>query len=93
MSEAGIEVRYYDLASRRIVDHNFAWDFAIVDETGDAAIWDSFANSPGGVIGEAVYLNQGQFKGKDLKELWARVASVSKPISALNPKAIASASN
>jgi hypothetical protein len=81
MAEAGIEVRYYDLSSRKIVDHNFAWDFARVEETGDAAIWDSFANSPGGIIGEAVYLNQGEYKGKDLKELWQSVnnSSISIP--------------
>jgi hypothetical protein len=80
MVEAGIEVVYYNLASKRIADHNFAWDYAIVDETGDAAIWDSFANSPGGVIGEAVYLNQGIYKGKDLRELWQRVREFSTAI-------------
>jgi len=80
MADAGIEVAYYDLASRKVADHNFAWDYAIVDETGDTAIWDSFANSPGGVIGEAVYLNQGEYKGKDLRELWRRVRAVSNPI-------------
>lgn len=77
MVEAGIDVVYYNLASKRITDHNFNWDYAIVHETGDAAIWDSFANSPGGVIGEAVYLNQGEYKGKDLRELWQRVRAVS----------------
>jgi hypothetical protein len=80
MVEAGIDVVYYNLSSRRIADHNFAWDYAIVDETGDAAIWDSFANNPGGVIGEAVYLNQGEYKGKDLRELWQRVREASNPI-------------
>lgn len=87
MVEAGIEVVYYNLASRRIADHNFAWDYAIVDETGDAAIWDSFANSPGGVIGEAVYLNQGEYKGKDLRELWRKVRAFSNPIPAATPNA------
>lgn len=82
MVEAGIEVVYYNLASKRITDHNFNWDYAIVHETGDAAIWDSFANSPGGVIGEAVYLNQGEYKGKDLRELWQRVRAVSNQIPA-----------
>lgn len=80
MVEAGIEVAHYNLASKRITDHNFAWDYAIVVETGDAAIWDSFANSPGGVIGEAVYLNQGAYKDKDLRELWERVRAASNPI-------------
>jgi len=80
MVDAGIDVVYYNLASRRIADHNFAWDYAIVDETGDAAIWNSFANSPGGVIGEAVYSNEGEYKGKDLRELWQSVRDVSSPI-------------
>ncbi len=87
MGEAGIEVFYYNLASLRIADHTFAWDYAIVDETGDAAIWDSFANMPGGVIGEAVYLNQGKYKGKDLRELWKTVRSFSNPIPLETPAA------
>ena len=81
MVEAGIEVVYYNLASKKIADHNFAWDYALVDETGDAAIWDSFANAPGGVIGEAVYSNRGEYKGRDLRDLWKRVRDVSNPIS------------
>jgi len=80
MVEAGIEVMYYNLASQRIADHNFAWDYAIVDETGDAAIWDSFAGAPGGVIGEAIYLNEGEYKGKDLRQLWQRVRLASTPV-------------
>ncbi|HWN11460.1 MAG TPA: hypothetical protein VNO50_19685 [Pyrinomonadaceae bacterium] len=85
MAEAGIEVVHYNLASQRITDHNFAWDYALVDETGDAAIWDSFANSPGGVIGEAVYSNHGEYKGKDLRELWQRVRAASTPIPSVTP--------
>src|SRR5690349_18897425 len=54
MAAAGVEVYYYNLASLKIVDHNFAWDFARVNETGDAAIWDSFTAAAQGVIGEAV---------------------------------------
>ena len=78
MKAAGIEVRYYNLASQKILDHNFAWDFARVEETGEAAIWDSFV--PGGVIGEAIYVNHSRYKGMDLKELWRRVESASEPL-------------
>ncbi len=81
MAEVGIELKYYNPLSNKILDHDFAWDFAVVAETGDAAIWDSFANRPGGVIGEAVYLNRGEFKGKKLKDLWDKVASASESIS------------
>ena len=81
MVEAGIEVVYYNMASMRIADHTFSWDYAIVEETGDAAIWSSFANSPGGVIGEAIYLSQGEYKNKDLRALWQKVRAVSHPIS------------
>ncbi|HKI04015.1 MAG TPA: hypothetical protein VKK31_18690 [Thermoanaerobaculia bacterium] len=75
MADAGISVSYYNLASQRILDHNFAWDFARINETGESAIWDSFI--PGGVIGEAIYLNHSQYKGKDLKVLWDRVSLAS----------------
>lgn len=81
MIDAGVAVKYYDLDSRVIADHNFAWDFARVVETSDAAIWDSFAHAAGGVIGEAVYTSSGRFKRKDLKNLWARVADAADPIS------------
>jgi len=83
MADAGIEVRYYDLGSRKIADHNFSWDFAFVDDTEDTAVWDSFASLPGGVIDEAIYINRSQYKGKNLKELWARVDKAAKDITGL----------
>jgi hypothetical protein len=81
MASIGIEVRYYDLNSDAI-DHSFAWDFAVIEETGDGAIWDSFAAAPGGVIETAVYVSGDQYKGKNLRELWARVSSMSTPLAA-----------
>lgn len=93
MAASGVEVKYYNLNSG-LIDHSFAWDYAVVDETGDAAIWDSFANTSGSVIDTAIYTSSGRYKTRDLRDLWAKVAGVSKPLASppqrpRNPLAVA----
>lgn len=70
MKNAKIDVRYYPLNSNAVVDHNFAWDFLLVPEKNLAAIWDSFAHAPGGVIDKAVYNLDGEYRSKILADLW-----------------------
>jgi hypothetical protein len=76
MAVAGVTVCYYDINSGD-VDHSFAWDFAVVEQTGDAAVWDSFAATPGAVIDTAVYVSTNRYKDANLSELWDRVRSYS----------------
>jgi hypothetical protein len=80
MLEAGIEVFYYNLHDGKVIDHNFSWDFMRVEETGHAVIWDSFANRPNGVIDEAIYCRNSEYKGQDLAILWSALRSYSKVI-------------
>jgi hypothetical protein len=73
MLEAGIEVYYYNLLDGKVVEHNFAWDFMRIEETGHAVIWDSFAGLPHSVINEAVYCRYSEYKGHNLAALWMNI--------------------
>jgi len=85
MREVGVEVYYYNLASNAITHHSFAWDFLVVEQTKHAAIWDSFANRPGGVIDVAVYNQDGEYKNKELRDLWNEVFQRSESFERVNP--------
>ena len=70
MREYGIKVKYYNIQSEMVVNHDFAWDFARVMQTAETVIWDSFTPRPGGVIAEAVYTKHDEYKSVSLSTLW-----------------------
>jgi len=87
MISVGVEVRYYSIRSSH-VDHNFAWDFMYVQETGKTVIWSSFSRRNGGAIDEATYHDEPKYKNADLRALWKDIHkySVSMDASAVEAK-------
>ena len=73
MKSADIKLFYFNMDDIAGIPHDFSWDFLYAEETDLAVIWASFTHRPHGVIGEAVYLNSGEYKGQNLEQLWTAI--------------------
>ncbi|MBS0264212.1 MAG: hypothetical protein JSS02_19905 [Planctomycetes bacterium] len=82
MAWNGMQVKYYVYDSGKNTQYSFRWDFALVKETGDAIIWNSFRPhmGPGGPIEEAIYTDSGEYDKHDLAGLWYQIHKYSKDI-------------
>ncbi|HYI11980.1 MAG TPA: hypothetical protein VEK57_23195 [Thermoanaerobaculia bacterium] len=65
------DVKYYEVSPERLRDYGFTWDFAVVQQTGEAAIWRSRAS--GGEIVEAIYVGGNKYGGRILTEFWNKL--------------------
>jgi hypothetical protein len=73
MKSVDITVFYFNMDNTAGIPHDFSWDFLYAEEIDLAVIWASFSRRPHGVIGEAVYLDSGEYKGQNLEQLWSEI--------------------